>query len=151
MSIPKTVLSICLLFCIEGLYAQQSPEDICRIFFEKYKTQQSDSALDYLFKTNKFSSEAKEQTESLKLSLKQVFASNGNYFGNELLSKKTAGSCIVMFTYLVKHEKEPLLFRLSFYKPLNTWEISDFKFTSKIDEELEEASRAYRFKENIED
>lgn len=151
MSIAKVVFSACLLFCVENLSAQQSPEEISRIFFEKYKTGQSDSALDYLFNTNKFSSESRVQTENIKLSLKQVFALNGNYFGNELLSKKTAGSCVVMFTYLVKHEKEPLLFRLSFYKPANTWEISDFKFTSKIDEELEEASRVYRLKENLED
>jgi hypothetical protein len=150
MSIAKILFSACLLFCIESLSAQQSPEDISRIFFEKYKTGQSDSALDYLFNTNKFSSESRAQTENLKLSLKQVFSLNGNYFGNELLSKKTAGSCVVMLTFLVKQEKEPLLFRLSFYKLSNTWEISDFKFTSKIDEELEEASRVYRLKENLE-
>ena len=56
---------------------------------------------------------------------------------------------MTMLTFLVKHEKDAIIFRLVFYKPLDVWEIQNFKFTTKIDEELEEASRAYRFKGNI--
>jgi hypothetical protein len=129
--------------------AQQSPEDIAKIFFEKYKVGNVDSALDYLFGTNKYSSAAKEQTENLKLKLKQSYASRGSYFDNELLARKTAGSSVVMLTYVVKHDREPLIFRFMFYKPQNTWVINDFKYNSSLDEELEEASKAYRFKENL--
>jgi hypothetical protein len=65
------------------------------------------------------------------------------------LARKTAGSSVVMLTYVVKHDREPLIFRFMFYKPQNTWVINDFKYNSSLDEELEEASKAYRFKENL--
>jgi hypothetical protein len=145
MTIAKISFLACFLFLMKATSAQQSPEEIVKIFFEKYKVGNTDSALDYLFGTNKFFLEAKEQTDNLKLKLKQSYASRGSYFGNELLGKKTAGSSVVMFTYVVKHDREPLLFRFTFYKPQNTWTIYTFKFNSTIDEELEEASKAYRY------
>jgi hypothetical protein len=55
MKIAKISFLVCLLFLMKATSAQQSPEDIAKIFFEKYKVGNVDSALDYLFGTNKYS------------------------------------------------------------------------------------------------
>ena len=66
---------------------------------------------------------------------------NGIYISNELVTTKTAGKSVVMLTFLVNHEVQPVMFRFSFYKPNDNWQIMDFKFTTKVEGELEEASR----------
>ncbi len=53
-----------------------------------------------------------------------------------------------MLTYLIRHDREPLVFNFMFYKPNNEWHIQNFKFGNSIDDELEEASKAYRLNEN---
>jgi hypothetical protein len=143
-----------LLFVIAILYitpvcAQQSPEDLCRTFFEKYKSQNSDSALNYLFRTNKFVANYQQQSDEMKLNLRHVVAGSGMYFSNELVSTRTAGKSVALLTFVVNHELQPLIFRISFYKPQTTWQILNITFTTKVEDELEEASRIYRLKENI--
>lgn len=141
---------VVVFFYITPVFAQQSPEDICKAFFTKYKLQNSDSALSYLFKTNRFANSYLEQTDNLKLQLSHVASECGMYFSNELVTTKTAGKSVVMLTFVVIHEVQPLIFRFSFYKPQDIWQILDFKFTTKVEDELEEASRLYHLKENIE-
>ena len=53
-----------------------------------------------------------------------------------------------MLTFLVRHDRDPLTFRIVFYKPHVAWQVQNFKFDNKMDDELEEASKGYRLKEN---
>lgn len=149
MKVKFYLPTIFLLLCISSLYAQQSSDEICNKFFEKYAQQNSDSALTYLFQTNKFIESYQDQTEDLKLKLKKIYEKSGKYVSNELVTKKTAGKNVIMMTFVVIHEAQPIIFRLTFFRPHDTWQISDFKFTLKIEDELEEASRIYRLQENI--
>jgi hypothetical protein len=130
------------------LFAQNSPEDLSGKFFDLYKSDSSDKAIDYIFSTNKYAKDSQESIDDLKRSLRKASDVAGPFWGYELLSKKTAGQNLTMLTFLVKHERDPLTFRFLFYKPHDKWQVQDFKFDNKIDDELEEASKAYRFKEN---
>jgi len=51
-------------------------------------------------------------------------------------------------TFIVKFERQPLRFKFLMYKPDNTWSLNNFSYDASIDDELEEASKAYRFKVN---
>ncbi len=73
----------------------------------------------------------------------------GKYYGADLLTSKTAGANLIMLTYLVRYDKQPLVFNIMYYKPNNKWHMQNFQYRSSIDEELEEASKAYRMKENF--
>lgn len=128
--------------------AQKSPDDIVNKFFDLYKKEGSDKAVDYIFSTNKYAANSQSAIDHLKENLKQVLAADGPFWGYELLSKKMAGEDFIMMTFLVKHDRDPLTFRIVLYKPHDTWQAQNFKFDNKMDDELEEASKGYRFKEN---
>jgi len=108
-------------------------------FFKKYKAS-SDSAIDYLFGTNKlFTNQA--QINVLKLKLDSLGTSIGKYEGKELISQRSAGTSLVIYSYLVKHENQPVRFIFMFYKPKDQWELYRFNYDDAMDTELIEAAK----------
>lgn len=108
-------------------------------FFKKYKTS-SDSAIDYLFSTNKLFNN-QSQITLLKLKLDSLGAAIGKYEGRELISQKSAGTSLVIYSYLVKHENQPVRFIFMFYKPRDQWELYRFNYDDAMDLELIEAAK----------
>lgn len=145
----KRMLILFSLMTIGNIaFGQSTPQDISTRFFVLYKTGDSDKAIDYLFSSSPFKSDITEAIEEVKRKLKKAATQIGPFHGADLLATKTAGANIVMLTYIVRHDREPLLFNIMFYKPNDKWQMQNFKFGSAIDDELEEASKAYRIKEN---
>jgi hypothetical protein len=108
-------------------------------FFKKYKTS-SDSAIDYLFSTNKlFTNYA--QINLLKSKLDSLELNLGKYEGRELISQKSAGTSLVIYSYLVKHENQPVRFIFMFYRPKDQWELYRFNYDDSMDTELIEAAK----------
>lgn len=142
-----------LLFIIAFIFtvtasSQTTPRDISAKFFEVYKQDGSDKALDYLFSNTNYATEISEGIEDIKRQLKKSVGLIGKYYGVDLLTTKTAGPNLTMLTFLVRHDREPLVFYLMFYKPNNKWQMQNFKYGNSIDNELEEASKVYRLQEN---
>jgi hypothetical protein len=106
-------------------------------FFKKYKTS-PDSAIDYIFGTNKLFANnpqinlLKQKIDSLQLSL-------GKYVGHELISQRSATNSLVIYSYLVKHEDQPVRFIFMFYKAKNDWALYRFNYDDGMDTELLEA------------
>lgn len=151
MSAKPVLLSLLfILLACKISFAQSSPEDIINKFFDLYKRDGSDKALDYIFSTNKYSGDSQEAINTLKENLRKTVSFDGAFCGYEPLSRKSAGQSFVMLTFLVKHDRDPLTFRVVFYKPIDKWQVQNFKFDNKMDDELEEASKGYRLKENSE-
>jgi hypothetical protein len=147
----KTII-LCLSLALLGpkfAAAQSSPDDIIKYFFERFKTDGSDKAVEFIFSTNKFYGDTKSIMDDVKVGLKKVIATSGQFIGYETLCKKSAGESLTMNTVMAKFEKGAFTFRIVFYKPYNIWQLENFKINNKMDDELEEASQAYRFKENI--
>ena len=108
-------------------------------FFRKYKIS-SDSAIDYLFSTNKlFTNQA--QINLLKSKLDSLEVNIGRYEGHELIAQKSAGNSLVIYSYLVKHENQPVRFIFMFYKPEDKWELYRFNYDDTMDLELIEAAK----------
>jgi hypothetical protein len=146
----KTVLLSCFLCVLTSkvLIAQASPDVIINNFFDLYKTVGSDRALDYIFSTNKYVKNSQEAIDELKNALEKAIEIDGPFWGYDLVSKKMAGEHFIMFTFLVRHDRGPLTFRILFYKPHDKWQVQNFKFDSKMDDELEESSKLLRNSEN---
>jgi len=120
-------------------YAAPGATTYIETFFKKYKTS-SDSAIDYLFGTNKlFTNYA--QINLLKSKLDSLEANIGKYEGRELISQKSAGTSLVIYSYLVKHENQPVRFIFMFYKPKDQWELYRFNYDDAMDVELIEAAK----------
>ena len=145
----KNVFLFSLLFSVLNCkisFAQNTPEGIVTEFFDLYKNKGGDKAIEYIFSTNPYAASSKEAIMQLEQNLKTAMENNGKFWGYDLLTTRKAGENLVMLTYLVKHDRDPITFRILFYKPNDKWQLQKFKFDDKMDDELEEASKAYRLK-----
>lgn len=146
----RTILTLFFSVCLTKFcFSQTTPQEITSKFFEVYKQGDTDKALDYLFSNTSYAKEISDGIEDVKRQLKKTAGQIGTFYGADLLTTKTAGVHLVMLTYLVRHDREPLVFNILFYKPNNKWQMQNFKYGNSIDDELEEASKAYRLKENF--
>jgi hypothetical protein len=119
--------------------APRTAASILDNFFKKYKDS-SDVAIDYLFATNKYFTNA-SGIATLKVKLDSLRISLGDYVGHELILQKSASPSLILYTYLVKHEIQPVRFTFMFYKPHSDWVLYRFKFDEAMDVELEEAGK----------
>lgn len=147
----KKLVIIVLLFCSLDLLAQDEPQKIINEFFKLYKDKNSDVALDFLFGTNKWMNDSKDQIENVKFKINStVVKSMGEYYGYELLTTKTVGEKLIFYTYLVKYDRQPIRFSFLLYNPNGQWRLQNFSFDDAFKDDLQEASKSYRMKENLE-
>ncbi len=67
-------------------------------------------------------------------SMATAFSVHGDALGFELVNEKAIGSSLLVLTYVVKHEKRPVLWKLAFYKPGSGWNLNNFKFFDNLGE-----------------
>eukprot|EP01133_Synstelium_polycarpum_P018594 gene18594-22248_t len=112
-------------------------------FFKNYESN-PENAIDYIFSTNK--SFMPQQIIELKGKLASTATTIGAFNGIEQITTKNTSQSLVLMSYLVKHEKQPLRFTFIFYKPKDQWILYKFKFDDNVDAELEESGRIYFIK-----
>jgi hypothetical protein len=108
-------------------------------FFKKYKSN-PDSAVDYIFGTNKLFTNV-SQINLLKSKLDSMQVILGKYLGRELIVQKTPTPSLVLYSYIVKHENSPIRFTFMFYKAQNDWVLYRFNYDDQIDGELIDAAK----------
>lgn len=146
----KQIISVGLLLCSLSSFAQTDPLKIIEEFFKLYEEKDSGAALDYVFGTNKWMDDSKDQIENVKFKMTNtVVKSMGDYFGYDLITKKTIGDKLAFYSYLVKYDRQPIRFNFLFYNPNGTWRLQNFSFDDKLKDELEEGAKAHRLKENL--
>lgn len=121
--------------------AQNTPAGIVEKFFSYYKVDSVEKGLDYLFSTNPYFAASDQAVASVKTALENSQLVLGSCINYELLEKDSAGPDVVLLKFIVKHAREPLIFRFLFYRPLDMWQLQNFTFDEKIDEELENTSK----------
>jgi len=146
----KKVLPIVLLLISVNSFAQNDPQKMIDEFFNLYKSKGVDTSLDYLFGTNKWMDNSKDQIEGVKFKLNGTLKMLGEYYGYNLITKKSVGDHYWLYTFMVRYDRQPLRFSILFYKPNDQWRMMNFSYDDKLDDELEEAAKAYRLKQNLE-
>jgi hypothetical protein len=146
----KKLFLIGFLFCSIACSAQDDPQKIIDRFFDLYKNKSANEAIDYIFSTNKWMKDSKDQIENIKFKLNGTLKLLGDYAGQSFMAKKTAGDHLTLYTFIVRYDRQPLRFSMLFYKPANEWRLQNFSYDDSIDTELEEAAKTYRLRENIE-
>jgi hypothetical protein len=139
----RLLFTLLFLATFQLSFAQPAPKDITKKFFDIYRQANANSALDYLWEYSNLL-----YKEDTKRGLHKHLEGIGKCEGVDLIATRTAGSNALMYTYLVRHTVEPLLFRIMFYKPKDVWVVQSFRFTDKVVDELEEASQLRRTREN---
>lgn len=140
----KKIILIALIFCSLKSFAQSDPQKMIDEFFKLYKEKSSDAALDYVFGTNKWMKDSKDQIENVKFKINStVVKAMGDYYGYELITKKTIGDKLSYYTFLLRYDRQPIRFNFLFYSPSDNgqWRLQNFSFDDKIPDGLEEASK----------
>jgi len=120
--------------------AVKGAADLVNSFFKKYKDEGTGAAIDYIFGTNKYFTNTAGISQ-LKAKLDSLRQGIGNYLGKDLIVQKNASNSLVFYSYLVKHEIQPIRFTFMFYKPQNEWVLYRFKYDDQMDAELEDAGK----------
>lgn len=144
----KKIIFISLLMSSLTLCAQDDPQKIVDQFFSLYRTKGASEAVDYVFSTNKWMDESKDQIENVKFKLNNTLKLLGKYEGHNLITKKTVGEHLLLYTFIVRYDRQPLRFTMLFYNPSKDWRLYNFSYDDSFDEELKEAAKTYRLKEN---
>lgn len=149
LKLPLLIIIVALLNGIEPLYAQSTGKEITDRFFDLYKEDPT-KAVDYAFATNKWMERNKDGVVKLKNQLSNTLELIGDYYGYEQITEKSAGENFKLVSYLLRYDRQPLRFTFVLYRPNGEWQLQNFQFDDNVDEELEEAGKVYRLKENFE-
>ncbi len=130
-----------LFFGITPLFSQLSPGQALERFFNKYRYEPME-AVDYIFSKNPiFEGEAADQAQNVKDKLASAIPVLGRYYGREPITKKEIGTSLVLYSYLIQYERQPIRFTFKFYKPDREWFLLSFAFDDNLSDEIEEAAR----------
>jgi len=146
------LIKMWILFCfliIPGLKAQTTTTLITNKFFKIYSIDPI-KAVDFAFSTNKWFEQKQDDVSNLKSKLKNLIDSCGAYCNYEKLTERTAGQSLIVITYLIKYERKPIRFTFTLYKADKFWQVNNFSFDENLGNELEDAAKLYRLKENPE-
>lgn len=123
------------------LFSQLGPGQILERFFNKYRYEPQE-AVDFIFSKNPiFQGEAASQAQHVKDKLAQAVPVLGKYYGREPITKQQIGSSLVLYSYLIQYERQPIRFTFKFYKPDREWFLLSFAFDDDLSEELEAAAK----------
>jgi hypothetical protein len=116
-------------------------------FFAAYKADGPRVAITGLMQTNSFVS--KQVTDSLGVRLERFTTGLGDFQGQEQVAEASYGDGILHLAYVVKYSRQPVRFNFMFYNPGDGWRIQHFSYEVVFPDELDEAVKAYRIKENV--
>lgn len=143
-------LMILTVLSTNVLRAQSTIEEITSEFFSTYE-KSPQKAVDYAFSTNKWMIDRKKDgIENVKNRLANLLGLVGDYYGYEKITEKSIGESYKLVSYMLKYDRQPVRFTFVFYKPKEKWQVQNFQYDDNLDDELEEAGKVYRLKENWE-
>src|SRR5690606_10529044 len=148
--IKHLTLLIVIVLSKTILTAQSTRVEITTEFFRTYEDSHQ-KAVDYVFSTNKWMIDRnKDGIENVKNQLTNFLGLVGDYYGYEKITEKSVGESYKLVSYMIKYDRQPVRFTFVFYKPKDKWQVQNFQYDDKLDDELEESGKVYRLKENWE-
>lgn len=147
-SVLKVILFLSFLNLIENnLYSQETEnqEKITLNFFKTFKTNPV-KAYDDLFANSRWVQ--KSDIETIKIKLKDFLSDLGEYNGYEQITTKRTGESYMLKSFLIRYDRQPIRFTFILYKPSADWKIQNFSYDTNLSEELEQAAKIDRLREN---
>ena len=108
-------------------------------FFKSYENDGTSKAVIEIFKTNPLVDPSSLTKLIAKIDTTRGYI--GAYVGKELVVQRKASNSLVLYSYLAKHQNQPVRFTFMFYKAKNDWAIYRLYFDDQIDNELEESAK----------
>lgn len=139
----KKLLLVILFITSSLVSAQDNPQILLDQFFSTYE-QDPGKAVKELYETNKWTERIKDDIDNI-ISTVNGFTESymGEYYGYELITTKKFAESFVLYSYLVKYDRQPIRFIFKFYKPNNKWVLFSYALDDSLDDEIQEAARLY--------
>lgn len=115
-----------------------TPESIADSFFYYFKNKNIETAIKYIFSTNKYLVQFPEVVNTLKSKFDKALPILGNFNGYQLYLKKEVTSNFVQLGYLMNFDRQPIKIIFLLYKPQNKWQIQDMRFDDKLEDVIDE-------------
>lgn len=123
--------------------AQSNPEELIHTFFQEYAKSPA-KAVENIYATNPWNSRIKDGIESVKTEVNRYTVDYvGPYYGHELITKKQLSESFLLYSYMIKYDRQPMRFIFILYKPKDKWSLFSFKIDSDLDDEIEQAAKVY--------
>ncbi len=143
----KVILFFMFFLPASILAAQNSPEQIIEKFFHDLTVEKPDKVLDNLYTNMPWVGNIKADIDKLKTNFTNLQTYFGKYCGNTLIAKKDIGNgSFIIYSYLIKYERQPVRFTFKFYKPKDTCLLYSFSYDVNLDEELEQSVKIQNIK-----
>lgn len=136
------LLTAALLISLSALNLfSQSPEKMIKDFFDIYEKNRPVEALDSLYANSPWLERIRDDVEQLKSQFRDLKNIVGEYNGYEALFKKNVKDCYLVFTYLIKFDRQPIRFVFEFYKPKDKWYLYGFSYDDGFADDLQEVMK----------
>ncbi len=141
-------LFVCCLSFSSFAQAQSTPEQIIDKFFQELVSEKPDKVIDDFYVHMPWVTNIKDEIAKLKTNFKSLPDYFGKFCGQALITKKEiGGGALVVYTYLVKYERQPVRFVFKFYKPKDTWLAYGFSYDMGLDDELDQSVKLQNLKQ----
>lgn len=139
----KKLLFIVLISISGNLFAQSEPQNLLNIFFKAYE-KDAGKAVKELYATNKWTERAKDDIEKI-VGIVNGFTESymGKYNEYEIITTKKFSESFMLYSYLVKYDRQPIRFIFKFYKPSDKWVLYSFSLDDNLDDEIQEAAKLF--------
>ena len=139
----KIIFVIILVFIMTTSYGQNSPDEIIKKFFIEYSKNPS-NAVEEIYATNSWTGRIKDGIENMKKEVNSYTVDYvGKYYGNELITKKQFSESFMLYSYMLKYDRQPIRFIFELYKPNDKWTLFSLKIDANLDDEIEQSAKLY--------
>lgn len=137
-------LLLILFISISGFAtAQSKPKDLIDRFFTLYE-KDAGKAVKELYATNKWTERIKDDIDKIIGTVNGFTESYmGKYYGYEKITSKKFSESFILYSYLVKYDRQPLRFIFKFYKPNDKWVLLSYSLDDNLGTEIQEAAKLY--------
>jgi hypothetical protein len=139
----KTILITLVTLFSLTTFGQSNPEDLINTFFKEYAKTPS-KAVENIYETNPWSSRIKDGIETVKNEVNKYTVDYvGKYYGFELITKKQLSESFILYSYIVKYDRQPMRFIFKLYRPNDKWTLYSFNIDSNLSDEIEQSAKLY--------
>lgn len=128
MKILMILLSLTFSFNVFAVDYQQEIDK----FFELYKADKVDEAVDSIYSTNEYVSAIPDQIKNVKTKLSALNGLVGKVHHIGLLDTFLVGDSFVYVTYLVTYDRQPIRYEFQFFKVNDGWRVFSFSFDDDL-------------------
>ena len=137
-----TYVSLVLLMlsaCAEGNnHNVEDPKEHAEKFFELYKDQDPQTALDYIYSDELITvgDQLQENIGQMKNQLGGLEERMGPYKSHDLIESRELGSKLKAYSYLAHYRDQPLHIIFVFHKPADNWRVLYFNYSDNVEGRL---------------